>query len=176
MGWADRGTWSKLEGRIGACEHEKSACTRNGGEGEPSAASEPDQPSNQGGPRTPERGDQPARKRGGVPARAAGRTAPYVCERTRRPSPLLPGPRGVGRVGLEWGKSRASAERSGPRCWTRGHCSRSSTSGCCSRRPPDRGKNVMIRGRYAALARAVETKNLGTSGEVPRFVPAWLPS
>jgi hypothetical protein len=32
----------------------------------------------------------------------------------------------------------------------------------------------MIRGRYAALAEAMGTKNLGTSGEVPRLGPGCL--
>lgn len=49
------------------------------GEGEPREASEPDRPGNQGGPRTPERGDQEDRRRGGV--RRAGQEAPGALPR-----------------------------------------------------------------------------------------------
>lgn len=61
----DPATWGNVEGRFGACEQEKSPSTRNRKEGEPSGASEPDRPNDQGGPRMPERGDQPDRKRAG---------------------------------------------------------------------------------------------------------------
>lgn len=38
------------------------------------------------------------------------------------------------------------------------------------------GDSVVMRGSHAGLAQAVGTKKLGTSEEVPRFGPEWLPS